>query len=84
MNIAQVRSDTIARHRSQRRRVIPAPLVLSVVDTRTGTLHRVPIETAARHRRSGRYPALCGIEVAAASLSTPASDECQDCRGAAR
>jgi hypothetical protein len=79
MNIPQIRSDTTARHRSQRRPAARAALVLSMVDTCTGMLHRIPIETAALHRHSGRYPALCGIEVAAASLTTPATDSCQDC-----
>ncbi len=50
-----------------------------MVDTCTGTQHRVPVETAALHRRSGRYPALCGVEVAAASLTTPPTDDCRDC-----
>lgn len=79
MNIARIRPDTTARHRFRRRPTARAALVLSMVDTSTGTLHRVPVETAALHRRSGRYPALCGIEVAAASLTTPATDDCRDC-----
>jgi hypothetical protein len=40
-----------------------APLVLSVVDTRNGLRHRVAVETAALHRNSGCYPALCGVDV---------------------
>ncbi len=79
MNIALIRPGLIARRRSSRRPIARAALVLSVVDTRTGMLHRVPVETAAMHRRSGLYPALCGIEVPAASLTTPAADDCQDC-----
>lgn len=54
-------------------------LVLSVVDTRTGEAHRVSIETAALHRRSGRYPALCGAEVITASLGTAPSRQCHVC-----
>ncbi|MGH3813152.1 MAG: hypothetical protein ACRDUV_11945 [Pseudonocardiaceae bacterium] len=69
MNTAQIRPNPITR----------AAVVLSVVDTRTGTLHHVAVEAAALHRRSGRYPTLCGIEVPAASLTTPAADDCQDC-----
>ena len=69
MNTAQIRQAPITR----------AALVLSVVDTCTGMLHRVRLETAALHRRSGRYPALCGVEVAAASLTTPAADDCREC-----
>ncbi|MGH3938658.1 MAG: hypothetical protein ACRDTG_08460 [Pseudonocardiaceae bacterium] len=79
MNIARIRPDTKARHRYRPRPLIRAALVLSVVDTCTGTLHRVPIESVALHRRSGRYPALCGIEVPAAGLTTPAANHCQDC-----
>lgn len=56
-----------------------APLVLSVVDTRNGLLHRVAVETAARYRNSGCYPALCGVDVPAASLTTPAAQHCRDC-----
>jgi hypothetical protein len=56
-----------------------AILVLSVVDTCTGELHLVPVETAALHRRSGRYPALCGAHVAAASLTTEPARHCQTC-----
>lgn len=56
-----------------------AALVLSVVDTRTRESHLVAIETAALHRRSGRYPALCGSEVLTASLTTAAARDCQNC-----
>lgn len=56
-----------------------AALVLSVVDTCTGESHLVAIETAALHRRSGRYPTLCGAEVPTASLTTPPARHCQDC-----
>jgi hypothetical protein len=79
MNIGRIRPDTIARHRSPRRPMSSAPLVLSVVDARTGTLHRVAVETAALHRNSGCYPALCGVELPAASLTTPAADRCRKC-----
>lgn len=54
-------------------------LVLSVVDTRTAEAHRVAIETAALHRRSGRYPALCGAEVLGASLTAPPRTDCAEC-----
>lgn len=84
MNITRIRHDTKARHRSRPHPVIRAALVLSVVDTCTGTQHQVPIESAALHRRSGRYPALCGIEVPAASLTTPATDHCRNCAARAQ
>ena len=56
-----------------------AALVLSVVDTRTRESHLVAIETAALHRRSGCYPALCGTEVITASLTTTSVRDCQNC-----
>jgi hypothetical protein len=56
-----------------------AALVLSVVDTQTGMQHLVAIETAALHRRSGRYPALCGTDVITASLTTTPAGNCRDC-----
>lgn len=55
------------------------PLAVSVVDTRTGALHRVAVDIAALHRPAGRYPALCGAEVPAASLTTPATTACRRC-----
>lgn len=36
-------------------------MVLSVVDSRNRVVHLVAVETAALHRRSGRYPALCEL-----------------------
>lgn len=61
-----------------------AALVLSVVDTCTRESHLVPVEAAALHRRSGRYPALCGTEVITASLTTAPARDCQDCATRAR
>ena len=79
MNIGRIRPGTIARRRSPRHSISRAPLVLSVVDTRTGMLHRVAVETAALHRNSGCYPALCGVELPAASLTTQAAGCCREC-----
>lgn len=59
-------------------------LVLSVVDTRTGEAHRVGLEVAASHRRSGSYPALCGADVVSASLTTAASRQCGECAAGER
>lgn len=56
-----------------------AALVVSVVDTCTGEQHLVRVEALALHRRSGRYPALCGTVVPAASLKTPPSRHCPNC-----
>jgi hypothetical protein len=55
-------------------------LVLSVVDARTHESHLVGVEVAALHRRSGRYPALCGAQVCSASLTTAPSRHCRECR----
>lgn len=54
-------------------------LVLDIVDGQTLESHRVPIEKVPLHRRSGRYPALCGAEVVAASLATAPVRKCQLC-----
>lgn len=56
-----------------------AALVLSVVDGLTGVAHLVAVETAALHRRSGRYPTMCDAEVISASLMTEPAQECWDC-----
>lgn len=61
-----------------------AAMVLTVVDTRTGTSHLVADDAAALHRRSGRYPTLCGTHVAAASLTTTPARDCDDCRAVAQ
>lgn len=50
-----------------------------MVDGCTGLQHLVAVETAALHRRSGRYPALCGAEVITASLTAPSARDCRRC-----
>lgn len=59
--------------------VTDAALVLSMVDGCTGLQHLVALETAALHRRSGRYPTLCGAVVITASLTTPPAQNCRRC-----
>jgi hypothetical protein len=61
------------------KQIVRPPLALSMVDTRTGTQHRVAVDIAAAHRNSGCYPALCGAEVLSASLTTPPTGKCQEC-----
>lgn len=56
-----------------------AALVLSVVDSRTRVMHLVAVETAALHRRSGRYPSLCDAEVISASMMTEPDRDCRKC-----
>ena len=50
-----------------------------VADGRTTVAHLVKIETVQRHRRAGRYPALCGRLVIPASLTTEPKRECEHC-----
>ncbi|MGH4013277.1 MAG: hypothetical protein ACRDSL_04960 [Pseudonocardiaceae bacterium] len=57
-----------------------AALVLSVVDSHNRLMHLVAVETAALHRRSGIYPALCGAEVISASMLTEPAGECRECQ----
>jgi hypothetical protein len=56
-----------------------AALVLSLVDTNTKQLHLVPVEAVPLHRRSGRYPALCGVDVLTANRTTAPARNCRDC-----
>ena len=53
--------------------------VLSIVDSRTQAEHLIAMETAAAHRHLGRYPAMCGAEVIAASLTTLPASDCDEC-----
>jgi hypothetical protein len=53
-----------------------------IVDAVTGTEHLITDESAAEHRHAGRYLALCGTEVVAASLTAPAGGRCGSCDGA--
>lgn len=61
-----------------------AALVLSVVDSRTRVAHLVAVETVALHRRSGRYPSLCDIEVLSASMLTEPDRDCRACQAQAQ
>ena len=53
---------------------------MSMVDARSGVGHLVAVETAAVHRRAGRYPALCGMEVIIASMLAEPEGQCRDCQ----
>ena len=57
-----------------------APLVFAVTDARVGTGHLVTQDAMAAGRRAGRYVALCGGEVLAASLTAGESGHCRSCR----
>lgn len=54
-------------------------LVPTMVEARTETAHLVGVEVASRHRIKGVYPALCGAEVHAASLTALARRRCGKC-----
>jgi hypothetical protein len=56
------------------------PRHIGIVDARTHIQHLITHEVAAEYRHAGRYLALCGSMVLAASLTTPERRRCQMCR----
>ncbi|MGQ0775055.1 MAG: hypothetical protein ACT4NY_11665 [Pseudonocardiales bacterium] len=54
-------------------------LVQSMVDAVTLTEHLIDLDAMTTARSRGRYTALCGAEVLAASMTTKERDFCQDC-----
>lgn len=44
---------------------------IPVADTRTGGMHLITEDAIVAGRRAGRYMAVCGVEVLAASLTAP-------------
>jgi hypothetical protein len=71
--------------RSARTPVVTAPLrPIVMTDATTGTAHLVTDESVAAGRRAGgRYVAVCGAQVLAASLTMPERDQCQSCQSCA-
>lgn len=71
------------RHRRQAAHAqVPAqrgPRPLGITDAHTHVEHLMTDESAVAHRHSGRYLALCGIEVLAASLTAPGRRHCRRC-----
>jgi hypothetical protein len=60
--------------------LVAAESILFVMtDARTGVAHLVTDDAAAAGRRAGRYRAMCGADVLAASLTTPESGYCRSC-----
>lgn len=53
---------------------------LGMVDAHTHVEHLVTDESAATHRHSGSYLALCGAQVLAASLTAAARAYCPRCK----
>jgi hypothetical protein len=68
--------------RSARTPVVTAPpRPIAMTDATTGIAHRVTDESVAAGRRAGgRYVAVCGAQVLAASLTMPERDQCQSCQ----
>jgi hypothetical protein len=58
------------------------PRTVGITDAHTHVEHLVTDESAMAHRHSGRYPALCGVQVVAASLTAPRRQQCQCCQRA--
>lgn len=61
---------------------IPAqrgPRPVGIADARDQIEHLVTDESFAEHRHSGRYLAVCGARVLAASLAEPDLGRCQSC-----
>jgi hypothetical protein len=52
---------------------------VGIIDARTRVEHLVTDELVAAHRHAGRYPALCGRELLAASLVEPGRGRCTEC-----
>jgi hypothetical protein len=52
---------------------------IGIIDAHTRVEHRVNDESAAAHRHAGRYLALCGAEVLAASMLEPGRGQCLEC-----
>ena len=54
-------------------------LVQSMVDAVTLTEHLIDLDAITAARSRGRYAALCGAEVLAASMTTEERDFCRNC-----
>ncbi len=56
------------------------PRPIGITDARTRVEHLMTDAVAMEHRHTGRYLALCGAEVLAASLLERHRSQCQPCR----
>jgi hypothetical protein len=76
---------SVPRHRQQRRSATDTDVatkkvpVFAMTDARTRCAHFVTPEDAAAGRAVGRYVAICGRAVLAASLTTPETSYCSSC-----
>ena len=55
-------------------------LVLFTVTGTDGVAHLIAEDAMAAGRRAGRYLAVCGAQVLAASLTSPEHGRCRSCR----
>jgi hypothetical protein len=55
-----------------------------MVDAETSVEHLITDESAVAHRHAGRYLAVCGAQVLAASLTAPQRSRCPACTRGAR
>jgi len=55
------------------------PRPAAIVDAQSGVEHLITDASAMEHRHSGRYLALCGAKVLAASLTDPGGRRCSEC-----
>jgi hypothetical protein len=58
------------------------PRPVGIIDAKTHIEHLMTDESAVAYRHSGRYLALCGVEVLAASLAAPDRGRCPMCTSA--
>jgi len=74
----------MAKHRLADRRArtrVPIPAhMMDMVDVGTGTIHLLTRDAAADP--TGRYPALCGLDVLPAAMVDPGRRYCWNCRSA--
>lgn len=75
------RDGPSGRHRAGRRGrpVTSSALAQTMVDARTLTEHLIDFDTFTAVRHQGRYVALCGTEVLAASMTTEERGHCREC-----
>ncbi len=64
----------------EQRRPVGVTDAVGITDAHTRVEHLMTDASAMEHRHAGRYLALCGIEVLAASLTERERSQCQPCR----
>ena len=72
----------MGRHSKQPREAharVPQQRQVGIVDAQSRIEHLVTDTSAMEHRHSGRYLALCGTRVLAASMTDPGRGRCPEC-----